>query len=477
MNVPTSIAALISCVFLTAAGTTAGQPAQPVAPPATQPRQLSVHPAALTAPAFKYRLMPDPVDLTPGNAASLYLMACSHNLMALKDNIPGEQNSLDEWLNTPPAKIPRGDAERLIERFHGALREIELASRREYCQWDLPIRPEGFMTLLPYLSDMRYLGKLTALRARLQIAKGEFADAAYTLQTGFGMAQHLNRDFIIQMLVGANIGQMMLDQVELWIQTPGAPNLYWALADLPQPFFDNRQMMRGERTSVMISVPYLKEAGEGKLTGDHLQVMLSTLAQATALENEPRKGKLEAISATIARVMEDTPAAKEFLRERGYSGQVIDAMQPPQLLGMYYAMSYDYWIQEMTKWFDLPYPQARAGLARVEEEMRKTQEAHPSNLMMKLLPALSRAGMTAVQFDRRIAELCCLEAVRAYAAGHDGKAPADLQNLPESPAPLDPVTRAPFPYRVENGTAILDAPMPPGGQPKDGRTYRVRVEK
>src|SRR5437660_1498327 len=76
--------------------------------PATQPRQMSLHPSAPPVPALRYRLLPAWAELEPGNAAPLYLIATSHNLLG---NKPDEiaKVPLDDWLAAPADQFPRDD--------------------------------------------------------------------------------------------------------------------------------------------------------------------------------------------------------------------------------------------------------------------------------------------------------------------------------------------------------------------------------
>src|SRR2546421_5644659 len=105
-----------------------------------QVTQFVLHPAGMSKPALKYRLLPDPAELTPGNAATMYLIACSHNLMSAKGAM--SEKPIAEWITMPPSKIPRDQAMELINSFRGALRQVELGARREECHWDLPGRIE-----------------------------------------------------------------------------------------------------------------------------------------------------------------------------------------------------------------------------------------------------------------------------------------------------------------------------------------------
>jgi hypothetical protein len=454
--------------------------AEPATDPATQPTRLTLHPAPLPRPALTYRLMPDVIDLTPGNAATMYLLASSRPLMsgAEKPENRSELDALDGWLTAPSKEIDRARAERLLSQFTGTLHQAELGARRERCDWDLPARTEGFSTLLPYLQEMRLQGKLLALRARLAIADGRFDDAARALQTGFAMADHLNVDgFLIQTLVGASIASMMTDQVEFWVSARGSPNLYWALTDLPAPFMDLRSAMRRERAGNYFAIPHLKEAGEGTLTAEQLREMMARLNELQEVVTEQSgtsKDELTKALGSAERVLLRLPRANAFLTEMGYGKQALAAMQPAQAIGLWYALSFNLVSQEMTKSMSLPLFQ---GLAMQSPEAELMRRKDPTNPLLSLLPAVGRVRLAAARIDRRIGELRSLEAMRAYAATHDGSMPEKLTGLPETPVPLDPVTGAPFPYRVENGMAALEAPLPPGGQPKDGRRYEVRVDK
>jgi hypothetical protein len=61
--------------------------------------------------------------------------------------------------------------------------------------------------------------------------------------------------------------------------------------------------------------------------------------------------------------------------------------------------------------------------------------------------------------DRQVAIWRAAEAVRAYAAGHDGRAPATLAEITETPAPLDPFTGKAFAYSVKGDEVTIEGPM------------------
>jgi hypothetical protein len=54
-----------------------------------------------------------------------------------------------------------------------------------------------------------------------------------------------------------------------------------------------------------------------------------------------------------------------------------------------------------------------------------------------------------------LAALTAVEALRTYAAAHDGKLPEQLSDVTETPVPDNPATGWPFEYHVESGMATL----------------------
>jgi hypothetical protein len=470
MNHTTLLSLTLLCFV--ALGAPAEEPG--AAPPTTRPHPLTLSPSPMPAPAMKYRLMPDALDLQPGNAATLYLVATSRNLIGNLEPWVDEA-PIDEWLTMPIDKLPRAEAEKYVQRFHNPLHQVELGARRETCHWDMPYRQDGFGTLLPYLSDLRMLARVIALKARLQIADGKYAEAAYTLQTGFGLARHLDRweAFLIQMLVAANVQNMMLEQVEFWVSRPGSPNLTWSLVNLPQPMLNVRGGLEYERAGIGYAIPELKSAAAGKLTAEELRRMLVN----THVE-DPHAADVDAIAESIRIATRDTVGAKTYLlNEAGYKAAELDAMQPPAILGLYYASSFERWHDEAIKWYGLPFPQAATGIAQTIKDFDQFGKSHVENPMLRVLSAYQKILLSAVNNDRRVDELRCLEAIRAYASAHGGKLPSSLRDVTEAPIPTDPVTGGEFPYSSQGTTARLDAPLPAGGSPKDGRTYELRAGK
>jgi hypothetical protein len=95
-----------------------------------------------------------------------------------------------------------------------------------------------------------------------------------------------------------------------------------------------------------------------------------------------------------------------------------------------------------------------------------------------VLPTLSKIRRAQGRLEQRIALLRHVEALRLYAAEHDGKLPEKLADCPV-PLPEDPFTGKPFRYEVTGTTAHLRG-TPPRGQEKNPAFnihYEINIRK
>src|ERR687887_1331563 len=244
-----------------------------------EPIRLTIHPAAEPVPALKYRLLPELEEQEPGNRALLYYRSPSPEWWK---NIrrPEVMEKINKALTTPLKDLPRAEVGWVVN--YSFLRQVDRAARREYLDWGLTpqVRKEGIGLLLPDVQGFRETATLLALRCRLETADGHFDKAVYSLQTGMTLGRDVSRaPTLIQFLVGAAIVQVMLTQMEDLIQAPRAPNLYWALTDLPRPFVELRKGLEGEKAMILgtMSFHLLKDVEAGTpLTPAQQQELVKT---------------------------------------------------------------------------------------------------------------------------------------------------------------------------------------------------------
>jgi hypothetical protein len=424
-----------------------------------KPSKLTVTPAPEPEPPLKYRFALDHLEQEEGNAAPLYLRAA---LMASR--VPEEAEELVEsFLDMPDEQFAAVGALRIP--YEDAIHEVEMAAKRQKCEWDLPLT-DGPSMLLPDLNLYRHIAKALALRARVEIAEGEYETALATLRTGLTMARQVGKArALINGLVGIAVADYMLDQVEDFVEASGSQNLYWALTQLPSPLVDLRSQLETEMHWLELWHPALGNPEEARLSLEGWRRIFRDLGQLTyEFDQSPTVIGLSLY-----------PAAKQHLLDKGRSAEEVDAMPVLQVVAVYLVDAFNRWAQEKHKWFYVPYPEARKGLERFEERFQEESDARDALLARILLPALDRAYFQQVKLDRRIAALRCIEAVRMYAAAHGGRLPTSLEDIESVPVPVNPARNEPFDYRLKDGNAILSAPLEPYDPPHKAILYEIRI--
>src|SRR5260370_29075027 len=157
------------------------------------PVAATLHPAPLPSPALKYRLLPDLRSQTTGNAVPLYEEAIG-KLKPLErdpDERPNWQERFPQWSQMPLKDLPRDEVRKALEPYKEILELADKAARREYCDWNLPVRlrTAGISTLLPEVQFMRTFAVLLSVPAHLEIADGNLTAAGHTIQTGLALAK------------------------------------------------------------------------------------------------------------------------------------------------------------------------------------------------------------------------------------------------------------------------------------------------
>jgi hypothetical protein len=423
-------------------------------------KKLTVVPAAPPAPALKYELLPELRDMTAGNGALFYQRSHSPDwwstILRLKIL---ENEKIDRWLDVPLEKLPRKEMT-FLENF-GGLREIDLAARHEFCNWEMTdrVRAEGIALTLPDYQTFRTCGALLGARCRLEMADGKIDKSVYTLQTGFKFSRDVaNAPTLIQALVGMAIAQQMADRVEDLMQRPNGPNLYWALTTLPEQFIDLRKPLQGERLFLDSTFPELRTV-ENTVWDAHQQQ--SFMERLDKLSREIRgwglhtRSDLESKLLSVIMVTKTYPEAKQFLLGRGRSAAQVEAMPAMQVCLLYWLHNYESLQDNYHKWMALPYWQARAGIQKASHDISEAAARFERFPFLDLLPAIEQIYDARARLDRHLAALRCLEAIRLYAASHDGKPPSSLSDITEVPVPLDPTTGRVFDYAANGNVLTL----------------------
>ena len=323
------------------------------------PIPLAVSPAAAPKPSLKYRLYPDRRDLTPGNAATLYYRAMAsfvENPALLKEI---REPYWSEWLETPLKDLPMDQVREKLALARNLLHEIEVASRCKDCDWQIEDRPEGIGLLLPEVQGFRNVAVVLAVRTRFEIAQGKWDDAVRSLRIGYTVGRHMGQGpTLIHVLVGGAVARIMDGQLETLIQQPNAPNLYWALTDLPRPYLDPELAVGQESRMIDRMIPWVKkfdgppmsEAEVGAIAAE-VRRDQDDLIRDFGLVKPP---ELERIAQAFF-LVQGQGEAKRGLATRGkYTPAELEAMPAFQAVALYAYLEYRDSNDEMLKWVHAP---------------------------------------------------------------------------------------------------------------------------
>ncbi len=154
------------------------------------------------------------------------------------------------------------------------------------------------------------------------------------------------------------------------------------------------------------------------------------------------------------------PAAKRALIATGMPADKVEAMLVHQLALLYSLHAYHILFDDASRSYSLPYRQAIQGIdATIEQAKHATDETREIvPITGHTLLALQSTRTAIACNDRQFALLRVFEALRTYAADHDGKLPQQLTDVTEVPIPDDPVTGKAFLYSRDGAKAFLKGP-------------------
>jgi hypothetical protein len=283
---------------------------------------------------------------------------------------------------------------------------------------------------------------------------------------------------LITALVGMAITAIMAKQVDQFVQCDQAPNLYWALTDLPRPFISLRVPLQGERLMAYGTFPGLAEVAADLNAGPLPPKQVEPMVRTVVNNMRDVVGFANRTALALA-VRARHEAAKRALVAQGRPAALVDKMPHMQVALLHAFLQYDRMLDDVVKWQTLPYQEARPKLVETAKRQRAllkdVDDAPALPFARYLLPAVDKVLLAQVRTDRRIAALRCVEAVRLYAAQHGGRLPPTLADVKEVPVPRDPLTGQPFQYHVAGGQATLYGPPPDKEKPHAGSAVSYQL--
>jgi hypothetical protein len=443
--------------------------ALPLAGRAAEPNEtvirLTVRPAPAPKPALKYQLLPDLREMNPGNPIQAYskCFAEQYNLWRNKEEV----EKREQWQTMPLHDLPLNEIASRYSR-RSPLRYADYAARLDTPDWQLllQMKSDGPSLLLPDIQGLRELAGALKVRFRAEIAEKRFDDALYTAKTMLALSRHLGEHpTLISELVGTAVANLAIGPLDEMIPQPGSPNLFWALTDLPRPFIDLRKGGQGERVMMLYVFAPINE----KATMSDVQVRdavnrIQQLWKAMNAEKDVA-GWLNKLAADEGQVR----AARKRLIDLGLAENLVRQFSASQVILLNEKLEFEVRRDEVIKVLGLPYWQAEPVL-RAE---RRPRQGRKDALFAGIGVLGEKMKWAQARLDQRLGLLRCVEALRMYAAEHNGQLPARLEDM-HLPLLVDPLTGNPFVYKLDGTTAIVRG-TPPPGQENVG-LYNVRYE-
>jgi hypothetical protein len=351
-----------------------------------------------------------------------------------------------------------------------ALSQADWAARLDKADWQIlqKLKTDGISLLLPDLQNMRQLATALKVRFRTEVALGRFDDAIRTAKTLFAMSRHLGEHpTYIGDLIGMAVAAVAIGPLEEMLQQPGCPNLYWALTNLPNPLVPLDKGRDGERVCLLTLFRDLDESAP--MSADQFKRFIAQIDLLLHLdEGKPfPAGGLRAWLDARNKNEGLVSGARQRLIESGIPEERLLSFPADQVLLLDEKRECEVRHDDIMKIMTLPAWQAEELYAQME--WTKT----PALIADPLVPAAYKVRRVQVRLEQRIALLRHVEALRLYAAEHNGTFPAKLSEI-AVPLPDDPFTGKPFRYEVKGGTAHLRG-SPPRGLEKD-KGFNVHYE-
>jgi hypothetical protein len=447
-------------VVLTAGGASSAS-AQVQGLSADAVKEVVIHPAPAPRPAWKYRLLPPLSEQSPGVAAPLYAQA----FLAMQERKVDEatwEKLQGQWPYMPLAELPREDLRKALEQLRAVLECVEAASRRP--RYGVELTPRDYAhtlpTLRPQLAAFRALAELLVVRTRLQVLDGDVDGAVRSLRAGYALSRHCaEQPTVPHALLGISLAGAVTSEALEVVQMPGAPNLYWPLTALPERCVDLRPVFDFDALVFDAIFQEYARFKAGGATAEQWRALLDKIADSPpwwhvtgpqTADTSPAARK-QSLDALLPKVV---PIARRLLQADGIAEKTLGQMPPPELVVRAALETYQRRRDEMAKWCSVPFWQARRAVEAEETETERL--AQEAGVPWEAVPEAGNILLQVALKDRKLAALRCLEAIRLYAASHDGKLPERLEDITDVPIPHNPFTGKPFRYRSEERYVILD---------------------
>ena len=458
--------------------------------PVVKTYEWSLSPAKEPVPALRYKLLTDLADSIPGNAAVYYTRAI---LIKSEHARPTAEQfeRINEWYDLPLEQLPIDEVRKYVDQQQGVLAEIKTASMCETCDWGVRFQDLRGMSAievrLPEFQETRALARILRLKAKLEILEKRFDDAITTIRQSYQLARHVGTSpILIPSLIAIAIEATANDSLGEFLSSENAPNMYWALRELPDPVVNIESSIRFESTMAFRLFPFLNEANTVHRPVDEWQRLLSeAILSLDEYQSQPKIDRLVNRMKVTAMIMRSYPIAKRHLIGKGYDPDRVEKMPVGQVVAIYARDCHQYMYDESMKWMHVSFAERGTRLKSTMEQLVQDgylqggpntfPERDPLLINSRLSYSVANMSEASIRQRIMVAALIAVEAIRMHASANAGKLPASLDEIKVVPVPLNPATGKPFLYRVVDGRAELLSPPHRVDNEFSGRRFLLKM--
>jgi hypothetical protein len=427
---------------------------------AHDPSKFLFYPQPETDDAFRYRFWIPASERKPGSAAGRVLRAF------IEYNQAASNRSRDFWRDAPSPVSYLASEEPLssldVSRSRGFLRHFKATLDELYAAIDLEdfdtvVRlqdlngKEALELRLEEMSVARAVARILVIDIRLAVAESRYDDAVKSLQAGFKLAEVVEKSWpgtLVPYLVSNAIVPMMLDRVQEMMQQPDCPNLYWALATLPNQFGDIREVLLNEDQFIRKIAEYWKELPEKQASPEAWRERFSEVFSRVVADysNEAwQSEELLKVQAGVCVLLYAEPS-RSFLKDSGWAYDTVEAMSDSEAVLRATYAQLDQKLRQASRWNLLPseimiQPQYSQLLGNAKPD-GASFASFVYWLFAPTSQTIKRVGLRTETLKNR---LITIAALQAWANENPGKEfPSDLSGLFPLPAWPDAYTRDNF---------------------------------
>lgn len=442
-------------------------------------RELTIFPMAESSAWEPVRLLPRDEEMRDANAAVWYLKALGFlEQTAGREAIERfhseqvERMSKDadfqaapwSWLDMPPDDLPREEVKTYLSYSNFQRDLLYQAARCRNFDLDRNIQQMDEVAgyLLPEIHALRQLGRCQSLRCRLAIAEDDFDTARTIFGENLQLARQLSDEpFLVSTLVGSTIAQSSVQDAIYLVGDPDSPNLYRAIAELPNPLVDQRRGVELETNLLIEQVRPLRKIELAPLTtmdwSEFLTEVMPKMGDECDLVKRYKSAGM--LGATLFIASAGVEVDTYLLNECGVTPEQLEALPATQAFFLAVRRMYEAAALEANHVFHAPASAQATMIRSNEKRWHQVSELYPllSNTIEWVIPRVARPVIQERwRLQQRLALLQTIEALRDHLANHDSQWPVNLSDL-ALPAPYDPVTGQPFSWLVDNEVALLGA--------------------